>query len=617
MNRTIRYLRKGISNLLFKHTIPTLIAILCICIGIRLTDSSLFWDQVIHSHIQVSSEARATAITRTLELYSQAVTTSLNKDQFISTLPNYRDKENNVPNPGSFIMDLSNTLEEDTEGLSVRFYSDYPWPWRKNKGKPLNDFEKEALSYLEQHPENNYFDKIKNDNRGSIYQYAKAIRMSTSCIACHNTDINSPKKDWNVGDFAGAISIITDLNKVKKVLEINMRSNILFMGLMFVFIVSAIALVARRFNLENKELEMRVQERTANLLKANDELAELNGDLEKRNVLIRQVFGRYVSDEIVANLLESSNSLNMGGERRYITILTSDLRGFTAISERLSAEEVITILNIYLEKMADIINQYNGTINEIMGDGMLVLFGAPTERGDDAPRAIACAVAMQLAMTDINQKLKRLSFPQLEMGIGINTGLVILGNIGSEKRTKYGVVGSQVNLTYRIESFSLGGEVLLAESTYNECHSMITVGEQKQVQAKGIKEIITLYELEGIAGSYNLFLPPKEEVFRSLSNPIAVEYQVLEEKHLDLTMYSGQFTKLSRRGAKIVLDSDNPTTKPTAFTNIKLNLCHLPETSEDIYAKVSEQESESNSFYIHFTSRTPRLEKIIGITFSD
>ncbi|NEO25824.1 MAG: adenylate/guanylate cyclase domain-containing protein, partial [Kamptonema sp. SIO4C4] len=150
---------------------------------------------------------------------------------------------------------------------------------------------------------------------------------------------------------------------------------------------------------------------------------------------IRKTFGRYLTDEVVATLLEHPEGLKMGGERRKITIFTSDLRGFTALSERLSPEEVVKILNFYLGHMADTITQYQGTIDEFMGDGILVLFGAPVPRDGDARRAIACAIAMQQALKTVNRQMQAWGFPDLEMGIGINTGEVVVGNIGSEKRT--------------------------------------------------------------------------------------------------------------------------------------------------------------------------------------
>ncbi|MHC5824709.1 MAG: adenylate/guanylate cyclase domain-containing protein, partial [Nostoc sp.] len=228
------------------------------------------------------------------------------------------------------------------------------------------------------------------------------------------------------------------------------------LGGMSVLGLSGLTLVVGKLRENGRNLEHRIRERTT-------DLAETNTELEKRNQLIRQVFGRYLSDTVVANLLESPERLKLGGERRKITILTSDLRGFTALSERFAPEEVIHILNLYLEYMADLINHYQGTIDEFMGDGILVLFGAPIGKEDDALRAVTCACAMQLAMVGVNEKMKTLGWPLLEMGIGINTGEVIVGNIGSEKRTKYGIVGSQVNLTYRIESYTSGGQILISE----------------------------------------------------------------------------------------------------------------------------------------------------------
>ncbi|BAY27855.1 multi-sensor signal transduction multi-kinase [Calothrix sp. NIES-2100] len=351
-------------------------------------------------------------------------------------------------------------------------------------------------------------------------------------------------------------------------------------------------------------LEQKVQERTA-------QLAQVNTDLEKRNLLIRQVFGRYLSNEIVANLLESPERLKLGGDRRKMTILTSDLRGFTAISERWQPEEVITILNIYFEYMADVITQYQGSINEFMGDGILVLFGTPTSREDDAARAVACACAMQLAMGAVNERLKDLGFPQLDMGIGINTGLVILGNIGSEKRTKYGIVGSQVNLAYRIESYTIGGEILISEQTLQEAGSIVRVGGQKQVHPKGVKQPISVYKVDGISGAYNLYLPKEEEIFFPLSGIIPIQYAVLEDKHINEIVFKGNLVELSTKGAKVYCENEADKSLPPAQTNIKLNLLvpSIPgELKEDIYAKVSEKSAESGSFYIHFSAKYPVLE---------
>ncbi|EAW39334.1 response regulator [Lyngbya sp. PCC 8106] len=334
---------------------------------------------------------------------------------------------------------------------------------------------------------------------------------------------------------------------------------------------------------------------------------------------IRKTFGRYVTDEVVTNLLESAEGLKLGGERRKITLLTSDVRGFTAISERLNPEEVVKVLNFYLSKMADVITAYRGTIDEFMGDGILVLFGAPKSRKNDTERAVACAVAMQLEMISVNQQLIEWSLPPLEMGIGINTGEVVVGNIGSEKRTKYGVVGNQVNLTYRIESYSTGGQILVSESTFNEVRSLIQVVGKNQVQPKGVKQPITIYEVGGISGKYNLFLQQEEEVFLPLLQLFSLNYTILEGKHVGENVFQGRMVELSAKCAKISSCQAEQDCVPLPLTNIKLNLIWADSTlaSEDIYAKVLEEPADVGSFYIRFTAKPPELKVRLQRLYED
>ncbi|MDJ0687507.1 MAG: adenylate/guanylate cyclase domain-containing protein [Xenococcaceae cyanobacterium MO_188.B32] len=323
---------------------------------------------------------------------------------------------------------------------------------------------------------------------------------------------------------------------------------------------------------------------------------------------IRKTFGRYLTDQVVANILESPEGLKLGGERRKITILTSDLRGFTATSERLLPEDVIKLLNIYLCHMADVITEYQGTIDEFQGDGILVLFGAPTVREDDVTRAIACACAMQLKMVEVNEQLKQMNLPQIQMGIGINTGEVVVGNIGSEKRSKYGVVGSQVNLTYRIESYTLGGQILISEQTFKDSQSIAIAQEDKKVLPKGAKKPIIIYRVTGIAGEYNLFLPQVEEVFFTLSEPIPIQYSILKGKDVSERQFKGSIIQLSANEAQVQSENKEQQGIPTGLSNIKLNLLapnKQAEPSEDVYAKVIGKPAEKNSFYIHFTSQPP------------
>jgi class 3 adenylate cyclase len=217
--------------------------------------------------------------------------------------------------------------------------------------------------------------------------------------------------------------------------------------------------------------------------------------LERNEQFIRATFGRYVSDEVVANLLEKPEGLKLGGDLREVTILMSDIRAFSTICERLPPDQVMKMLNNYLGTMSEIIMGHQGTIDEFIGDAILAIFGAPISRPDDADRAVQCALDMQQAMNDINRDNREAGLPEISMGIGVNTGAVIAGNIGSEKRSKYGVVGHHVNLTARIESQTAGGEVLISETTRDKLNLAFGIGEQKQVRVKGIKEPVSIYQV--------------------------------------------------------------------------------------------------------------------------
>lgn len=333
---------------------------------------------------------------------------------------------------------------------------------------------------------------------------------------------------------------------------------------------------------------------------------------------IRKTFGRYLTDQVVSSLLENPEGLKIGGERRKITILTSDLRGFTATSEHLPPEDVVKILNIYLAAMTDVITAYQGTIDEFMGDGILVLFGAPTQRVDDSARAVACAIAMQQALGPVNQQIQQLGWSSLEMGIGIHTGDVVVGNIGSEKRTKYSVIGSHVNLTYRIESFTIGGQILVSGATFQEVESLLLIHGIQQVRAKGVKHLITIYDVGGMGGTYNLTLPKIKEVFFALPQVIPLQYTALDGKHIDETVSKGYLVQLSERGAQIQIDAANSEPSPLEQINLKLNL-FLPTdpalADEDIYAKVLTVSPETELVTIHFTSRSPTMQKKMAQIF--
>lgn len=603
MPKLLPQVLNGLIQLFLKRTVLILTLMFCVAVGLALSSMSHLSSNLIESQALQNAVSSAKSINEAFALYSDAVVDRAKKVKGITVMPNYLTKEGAIPNPATFQIELAQRIGEKNTEMNARVYSDYPFPGRKAKGGARDDFERKALLWLRQNPKQPFYRKEMVQGRPSL-RYAEAIIMKASCVACHDTDPNSPKRDWQVGDVRGALEINQPLDSFIQQTRKGLAGTSIMLGGISVLGLLGLTLVIGRLRQTAKELEGRVRERTADLALANT-------DLEKRNTLIRQVFGRYLTDDVVATLLESPEGLKLGGDRRKITILTSDLRGFTSLSERLQPEEVINIINLYLEYMADVITKYQGTIDEFMGDGILVLFGAPKARDGDTVRAVACACAMQLAMGSVNEKMKELGLPSLEMGIGINTGEVVVGNIGSEKRTKYGIVGSQVNLTYRIESYTTAGQILISEQTLKDAGSIVKIGGQKQVKPKGVKEPITIYEVYGIAGFYNLYLPREDELFFPLAEEIRIQYALLDGKNISDTLLQGNLVELSTKGAKVRADHIQENDLPSGLTNLKLNLLtsNAPlEVSEDIYAKVLEKLAPKGSFYIRFTSTPPAVQ---------
>ena len=329
---------------------------------------------------------------------------------------------------------------------------------------------------------------------------------------------------------------------------------------------------------------------------------------------IRHTFGRYLSNEVVESLLGSPEGLKMSGENREVTFLVSDLRGFTALTSRLSPHQVIEIMNRYFEHMVDVIARYQGTVSEFMGDGILAFFGAPLNADDDPERAVACAVEMQNALVAVNAEQRRLKLPELAMGIGINTGEVVVGNIGSEQRASYGAVGTPINAAFRIESFTIGGQIFISPTTHDRIGTDLTIQGTKEVKFKGLDEPVTLYDVAGIGEPYQVFLPEKKAVpLIRLNSPLAVECFLLEGKTVSETAIAGRITHLGENSAEVFLDK-----RLSAYTNLRIVLA-TPETRKlsEFYAKVLPSDNPPGSATdqrarLQFTAMPPDTEAYLG-----
>jgi class 3 adenylate cyclase len=261
----------------------------------------------------------------------------------------------------------------------------------------------------------------------------------------------------------------------------------------------------------------------------------------------------------------------------------SDLRGFTSLSETRDPEEMVKLLNRYLERMSKVILAYDGVIDEFIGDAILAVFGVPETRDDDAERAVACGLAMQNALMELNEEIGSKGYPPLEMGIGINTGTVIVGNIGSELRAKYGIVGSAVNEASRIESNTTGGQVLIGESTYRLVKELVTADSPQTVMMKGLKKPLVSYPVSAIGPPYDVKSSFQVDTESGVEISLPFHCWKVDDKKIASEAINGETMLMNE---SVITASVDPPLRP--LTNIKLmfDFCVDAHCFDDIYAKV-------------------------------
>ncbi len=217
---------------------------------------------------------------------------------------------------------------------------------------------------------------------------------------------------------------------------------------------------------------------------------------------IENTFGKYMSPKVVDKLLEDPTGLKLGGEEKELTAFFTDLGGFTTFSEQLSAEELVNLLNEYLTEMTEILLKHEGTLDKYDGDAIKAFFGAPVYFKDHAKRACWVAIEMQEKLAILREQWAREKRPELSMRIGINTGMMVVGNMGSKNRMNYGMNGDSVNLAARLEGVNkeYGTFTLISESTYEQARDFIETREIDYVRVIGRTNPTRIYELLGKKG---------------------------------------------------------------------------------------------------------------------
>ena len=311
------------------------------------------------------------------------------------------------------------------------------------------------------------------------------------------------------------------------------------------------------------------------------------------------------AEDAVTRLLRNVVSGSLLGEdgftSRDLTILFADVRGFTALSDRHEPEIVLKVLNRCLITMIEVVFAHEGTIDKFMGDSIMVLFGEKPSGKDPVQRALACAVELQIAMDELNGYFRQNGLPELYLGIGLNTGPVFLGTLGSELYAAHTVIGEQVNLASRIEAFSLRGQVLISESTFARANGFVRTGQPFSVHVKGKADPITVREAVEIPSLRRVV--PRREIRKSprVKVAIAFSYQVI---HADITVpqtHRGVVLVLGYHGILAQVERPLP---PAAELKMRLDLPLVNYRATDLYGRVKKTTQARGRYLcgVEFTS---------------
>src|SRR5215475_5400514 len=210
----------------------------------------------------------------------------------------------------------------------------------------------------------------------------------------------------------------------------------------------------------------------------------------------RANYSRFLPEYVVKQMLDNPESFKLGGVSQTITILFADIRGFTRLSEHAPPEKIVGLLNRYFSAMTDIIFAHGGTLDKYLGDGLMALFGAPTATPEDASNALNAAVAMQRRVLSINQELRQEGFLEIGVGMGLHTGEVTVGYVGSERRSEYTAIGDTVNTSSRLESNAQGGEILISDATAKAAHSRYKLQPREAIMVKNRQQPVNLWEVD-------------------------------------------------------------------------------------------------------------------------
>ena len=462
---------KFVLQLLTRRTIPLLAILFVAGLGGALLNMSRLSSDLIRSQATQSAGLYAQAIREARTLYSNNAVGRLQEvHKTVSVTPDYAKTPGAIPLPATFLIELSQSISKQNPGMSARLYSDFPFRWRKQDGGARDDFERAALSYLRQNPTQTFV-RVEDFQGRSSLRYAEADLMKPSCVACHNTHPDSPKRDWKVGDVRGVLEITQPLDSFMAQTQAGLQGTFAMLSGLLVLSLAGIGLVITRLRQTSKELELRVVERTSQLRHSNQQLSV---EQEKSDRLLLNI----LPEPIARQLKDGESSIADGFAEA--TVLFADLVNFTKLSEKLPPVQLVAMLNEIFSEFDRLTEKHGLEKIKTIGDAYMVVGGLPIPRPDHAEAIAEMALDMQSEITKFHLRRGY----DCNIRIGINTGPVIAGVIGTKKFI-YDLWGDTVNIASRMESHGIAGEIQVSAATYDRLKHCYSFESRGLVEIKG------------------------------------------------------------------------------------------------------------------------------------
>ena len=390
---------------------------------------------------------------------------------------NYESIPGAIPIPATLSLELGRVISEKQQNIVYRFVSDHPF--RNRKPHALDDFELAALRTLRADP-TRVITEVKESLFSDRVRLIAPVVMGAACVSCHNSHVESVKKDWKVGDVRGLQEV-----SITQPFADNLFS---FKYLLIYF--ALLAVTGATFIYLQRRQALQINGMNRELETANEFLATLSMKIS-----------RYLSPQIYKSIFSGQRDVVIQTERKKLTIFFSDIKDFTATTERLQPEQITRLLNEYFTEMSAIALKYGGTIDKFVGDAMLIFFGDPETKGE-AEDAVAClrmALEMQHRIAELNVKWRNegVEFP-FRVRMGVNTGYCNVGNFGSADRMDYTIIGAEANLAARLQAMAEAGRVVVSYETYALVRSILVAHPLPPITMKGISREVVPYLVEGM-----------------------------------------------------------------------------------------------------------------------